>query len=522
MEKQYPALQHFQKLCAKLVCLLPQSQGTHAVLLRGQQTEYRNDTDRELPFRQESNFFWLTGCDLAGSVALLIYQPEASGGQNTYQTHLFIPHEDPLETLWSPAPPSLQEARQLFDATTIGFTKDFTPRLKEVLDGLSNCLVHTLPASPQFPELAVDLKQWQTSDEYLLTALHQARLTKDAYEIELIRKANDISSRAHELVMRMLGLGVKDKSVHHSNGLSKKKSGPLMPSEWRITREAEAEAAFVASCRREGAVHQAYLPIVAASTRASTLHYCCNDKEFAWGPNSHSDADLVHDHHHDCLAPQVLLIDAGCEWRNYAADITRVTPVGNNGKFTKEAREIYSIVLKMQLACIDAAKPGVHWDHLHLKSHEVLVDEFIKLGIFKGDAKTVLDSGVSAAFYPHGLGHSLGMDVHDVPSASKPAVNDTIPKSSSQTQQLYKYLRLRLPLEANMVVTIEPGCYFSPHQLEPVRGSPHIDHEVLGRYEIVGGVRIEDVVLITETGCEVLTAVRKDVEWLEAVASGAA
>lgn len=73
-----------------------------------------------------------------------------------------------------------------------------------------------------------------------------------------------------------------------------------------------------------------------------------------------------------------------------------------------------------------------------------------------------------------------------------------------------------------MVVTIEPGCYFSPHQLEPVRGSPHIDHEVLGRYEIVGGVRIEDVVLITETGCEVLTAVRKDVEWLEAVASGAA
>jgi Xaa-Pro dipeptidase len=109
-------------------------------------------------------------------------------------------------------------------------------------------------------------------------------------------------------------------------------------------------------------------------------------------------------------------------------------------------------VTNITQACIEAAKPGVHWDHLHLKSHEILVEEFIKLGIFIGDSKPVLESGVSAAFYPHGLGHSLGLDVHDVPSASKPARNDTIPESSSRNPEFYRYLRLRLPLRSNMVV----------------------------------------------------------------------
>jgi Xaa-Pro dipeptidase len=94
-----------------------------------------------------------------------------------------------------------------------------------------------------------------------------------------------------------------------------------------------------------------------------------------------------------------------------------------------------------------------------LKSHEILVEEFIKLGIFRGDFKTVLESGISAAFYPHGLGHSLGMDVHDVPSASKPEKNATIPHSSSKNPEFYRYLRLRLPLEAHMVVVSYFGRY---------------------------------------------------------------
>jgi Xaa-Pro dipeptidase len=115
-----------------------------------------------------------------------------------------------------------------------------------------------------------------------------------------------------------------------------------------------SDTIFLSLSLRYSAVHQAYLPIVAASTRASTLHYCCNDREFAWGP--------VHDHDHQNkngfahgdtkeLNPQVLLIDAGCEWNCYASDITRTMPVGNGGKFTPEARAIYELVLEMQKVC---------------------------------------------------------------------------------------------------------------------------------------------------------------------------
>jgi len=129
----------------------------------------------------------------------------------------------------------------------------------------------------------------------------------------------------------------------------------------------EAEAVFVASCRREGSVHQAYLPIVAASTRASTLHYCCNDKEFAWGPVKTHDhpESLVHTNGRapsgrQEFIPQVLLIDAGCEWNCYASDITRTMPIGNGGKFTTEARHIYDLVLEMQKVRIDfdVIEPG--------------------------------------------------------------------------------------------------------------------------------------------------------------------
>jgi Xaa-Pro dipeptidase len=201
---------------------------------------------------------------------------------------------------------------------------------------------------------------------------------------------------------------------------------------------------------------------------------------------------------------------------------------------------------------MEILKPGLHWDAAHLLSHRVLVRGFQKLGIFKSPSspnsgswtseEAILASGVSAAFYPHGLGHSLGMDVHDVPSASKPVTNLSIAPNNAAVElghaSFYEYLRLRIKLEAGMVVvrqfhsllhgdsqvyiiqTVEPGIYFSPHLLAPVRDSPLIDQAVLKRYESVGGVRIEDVVHITPDGVENLTKVKSDVEWIEGVCSG--
>lgn len=178
-----------------------------------------------------------------------------------------------------------------------------------------------------------------------------------------------------------------------------------------------------------------------------------------------------------------------------------------------------------------------------------MVRGFQKLGIFRAEAEEaeILASGISSAFFPHGVGHSLGLDVHDVPSASKPIPNPTIVRDDTGLghEKFYEYLRLRLPLEVGMVVvrlfyccrlcwssvcrrpslmpglqTVEPGIYFHQYLLAGVRNSKFIDYEVLSRYEPVGGVRIEDVVLITPNGAENLTTVRSDVDWIEGVCSG--
>ncbi|KAF8581172.1 prolidase [Ramaria rubella] len=523
-----PVAEHTLKVIQHIFDALPEVDRNkpQIVVLNGAQTPYRNDTDRELPFRQESNFYYLTASDLPDAHLLLVSARGTSLHTHPQRT-LFIPPQDPQLIMWSPPPPTTAEASQLYAVPTIRTTPELLSALRDALNAFPDALLHTLPPNPAlFPAQPQDFAETYAGNAthaYLLQALHKARLTKSPDEIALIQTANDISSRAHEVVMRLLGKGIRG-LVHREKG-----GTPALPGEWLIQKEAEAEAVFVASCRREGAVHQAYLPIVAASTRAATLHYCCNDKEFAWGPvadgngHGHGDEDLAHDEARNLL-PQVLLIDAGAEFHNYASDITRTMPVGNSGKFTPSARAIYSLVLEMQNESIKILKPSLHWDAVQLLCHRILIKGFLTLGIFKGSEDAILASGISAAFFPHGVGHSLGLDVHDVPSASKPLAADGAPLQSPIAEKtnpaLYTYLRLRLPLEPGMVVTVEPGCYFSPHLLAPVRTSPHIDHAVLARYEPVGGVRIEDVVAITPEGCRVLTGVGKDVEWVEGVCSG--
>ncbi|KAF8902919.1 Creatinase/aminopeptidase [Gymnopilus junonius] len=535
----YPAKQHVIKTFEHLLSRLPESERTkpQVLLLAGGVTPFRNDTDREIVFRQESNFYYLSGCDVPSSFLLAAFQMGTSLSK-TPTLDLFIPKAELADLMWSVPPPSLATAKETFDVSNVDHPAALPAAIDTLVKALPGALFHTLPRnSPLFPHIPPEYTQQvlnaaegAVTDLYFLPALQTARLVKDSYEIDTIRKANEISSRAHEVVMRVLGLAVKGK-IQAGSGAGVDR--PLLPGEWLIEKEAEAEAIFVASCRREGSVHQAYLPIVAASTRASTLHYCCNDREFAWGPvkpHDHQNKnELAHGKTKE-LNPQVLLIDAGCEWNCYASDITRTMPVGNGGKFTPEARVIYELVLEMQKESFDIIRAGLHWDAVQLICHRTLVKGFQKLGIFKNpespgsgswnSEEAILASGDSSAFFPHGVGHSLGMDVHDVPSASKPVVNPTIPALTLGHESFYSYLRLRLPLVAGMVVTVEPGIYFSPHLLASIRNSKHIDHEVLKKYEPVGGVRIEDVIVITQDGYENLTTVRSDVPWLEGVCSG--
>lgn len=230
----------------------------HAVLLAGGTTSYRNDTDRELPFRQESNFFYLTGCDVPGSYFLALYSPTPSALVQNQELnyalkttlYIFEPAIDYL--LWSPAPPTLLEARDMYAVDEIEHPPKLVTAILQLPQGT---IIHLLPETDQFPNIASSeldgLKEALQSapaktTEYLLPALHRTRLTKDPYEIAMIRKANDISSRAHEVIMRVLGLAVSGKIGKQSSHT------PLLPGEWLIEKEAEAEAIFVASCRREG------------------------------------------------------------------------------------------------------------------------------------------------------------------------------------------------------------------------------------------------------------------------------
>ncbi|KAF8515429.1 peptidase M24, structural domain-containing protein [Gautieria morchelliformis] len=412
------------------------------LLLHGSHTSYRNDTDQELPFRQESNFYYLTDCDLPDAHLLLV-----SARGTVLQTR-------PLIRL--PAPPTVAEAAQTYSPehiSSVNTSPELLMVLEKMLKAFPAAIIHTLPPYPSpFPEQPHEVVHRYAGcfmHAYLLHALHKAQLIKTPEEISLIRTANDISSRAHEVVMRLLGKGVRG-LVHTEKGKA------ALSGEWLIQKEAEAEAVFVAT---KLAVH-VYLPISRN------------------------------------LVPQALLIDAGAEaeYRNYASDVTRTMPVGNGGKFTREAREIYALVLEMQTVYplsyftfhrIDYnLETALNWGAVQLLCHRTEED--------------ALASGVSAAFC---VGHSLGL------------VMITAAERDRKTHQFkfYDYLRLRLPLEASMV-TVEPGCYFSPHLLSPVRNSPYIDHEVLRQ--------VQADVVITPDGCEVLTTVGKDVGWVEGVCSG--
>jgi Xaa-Pro aminopeptidase len=233
-------------------------------------------------------------------------------------------------------------------------------------------------------------------------------------------------------------------------------------------KEYEIEAELLHEFRRRGAQAPAYSPIVAAGANACVLHYVENCAELR-------DGDL-------------LLIDAGCELDGYASDITRSFPV--NGRYSGEQRAVYELVLAAQAAAMEKVRPGSAWDAPHEAAVRVLAQGFVELGLCSGDVDAVIESGDYKRFYMHRTGHWLGMDVHDAGD--------------------YKREGRWRALAPGMILTVEPGCYIRPGDNVPERF-----------WNI--GVRIEDDVLVTEGGCEVLTrAAPKAVAEVEALMAGRA
>lgn len=302
-------------------------------------------------------------------------------------------------------------------------------------------------------------------------AIERCRVVKDDYEIAMIRHANIVSSYAHEQVLA---------------------------SVTRASNERELNAVFVMHCHANGCREQAYGCICASGTAGSTLHYVHNDQPLEGKDN--------------------ILLDAGCEWQCYCADITRSFPITADGKFTKESKEIYDLVLSMQSEAMKLIRGGVQWQDCHMKAHTVGATGLRELGIFNKSlsVEQILDSQIMTRFFPHGLGHYLGMDTHDCGGNA----------NYEDPNPYFAYLRVRGTVPAGAVITNEPGIYFRKYPMEAElkdgKWDGIVDQEVLSRYWSVGGIRIEDDIWVKEDGYENLTTVKSDWQSVQAMVSGSA
>ena len=315
----------------------------------------------------------------------------------------------------------------------------------------------------------------------LLPAMNSARVIKDSHEVKLIQRANSVSAHAHRAVLN---------NIH------------------RFKNEAQIEATFIDACMSEGAKHQAYSVIAASGENNSTLHYVKNDQPLE--------------------GRQLVCLDAGCEWDCHASDVTRTFPISGHWP-SPEAKYIYDLVQLMQTSCIERLKPGVHFRSLHILAHRIAIEGLLNLGILRGGTpEEIYQSGASQAFFPHGLGHHLGLEVHDV--SSEPILATQIEQQAYPMQHRV----LSMPsctaespvLEEGMVITVEPGIYFSRYALDNIYlPSPEIgrfiSRAVVERYLPVGGVRIEDDILITADGYQNLTTAPKGEEMLRIIRDGA-
>ncbi|RAL15023.1 aminopeptidase P family protein [Aspergillus homomorphus CBS 101889] len=455
---KYPAKAHARRVAEGLQS---RGHGSHGIIyLEAQKTRLIEDNDEAMPFRQRRPFFYLSGCLLPDSY--LIYNIDLD------ELTLFIPPADPEAVIWSGLPMSAVEAQKRYDVDCVLPTPEVNAALSLIAENNAGKAV-AFVIGDQVSDSTRFQGFVEVNTSSLQSVIGNCRVVKDEYEVALLRKANDISAKAHVAAIKA------SKSA---------------------TNEREIEGAFIATCIAHGAREQAYHPIVACGENGATLHYGKNDDSLVDATTKQRKASV--------------LIDAGGEYSTYCADITRVFPLG--GKFRPEVRQIYELVLQMQMECIEMLKEGIQWEDVHAHAHSVAIKGLKNLGILRGPDNELLEKRISVAFFPHGLGHYLGMDTHDTGGNPNYEDEDT----------MFKYLRVRGHLPAGSVITVEPGIYFCRFIIEPFLNSDetnaYINTDVLERYWSVGGVRIEDNIHITTNGFENLTTAPKTIEEVESLA----
>ncbi|MEB3885603.1 aminopeptidase P N-terminal domain-containing protein [Lyngbya sp. CCY1209] len=400
--------------------------------------------DVEYSYRQDSDFFYLTGFNEPNAVAVL------APHQEEHKFVLFVQPKDPEKETWTGYRVGVDDAKTVYGAHEAYSIDELDEKLPQYLQKADR-IYYRLGRDKKFNETV--LNHWQKlmrvypkhgtgpiAIQDAGTLLHPLRLVKSESELELMRKAAQISVEAHERAREF-----------------------ARPGQYEYQVQAELEYLF----QQHGGT-PAYPSIVASGKNACILHYIENDRRM-------EDGDL-------------LLIDAGCSYGYYNADITRTFPI--NGKFSREQKTIYELVLTAQIAAIAQVKPGNPYKQFHETAVRVLVEGLMDLGLLQGDIEEIIKEEKYKPFYMHRTGHWLGLDVHDV--------------------GVYQWGEEPQLLQPGQVLTVEPGIYIAP-DIKPVEGQPEVDARWRGI-----GVRIEDDVLVTPDGCEVLTAgVPKSVEAME-------
>lgn len=420
-----------ERYCDKLgdaVALLPSA---HGVV---------RSADSEFPFRQDSDFHYLTGLDEPDCVALLRPRSEQ-------RFVLFVRPRDREAEVWTGRRTGVEGATSIYGADAAYPIAEIDTKLPELLQDV-DVLHYALGRDPGMDtrvlRILTEHRRTRPRRGHGLvriddpgTVLHEMRLLKDPYELDRMRTAAAISAAAHVRIMQEARPGM---------------------------REFELQARLESDFRERGGSGPAYGSIVGGGANATILHYVDNRDELREG-------DLV-------------LVDAGCEYDSYAADITRTWPVAPS--FSPEQAEIYNLVLEAQRHAIETVRPGARFIEAHDRAVAVLCEGLVRLGLLEGPADRARESGDYRRYYMHRTGHWLGLDVHDV--------------------GLYETGAASRVLEAGMVLTVEPGIYVA----EDETTAPE-------RYRGIG-VRIEDDVLVTPDGHEILTAaVPKELEAVEAL-----
>eukprot|EP00759_Apiculatamorpha_spiralis_P026152 PhF_6_TR29277/c0_g1_i1/m.42893/K14213/PEPD; Xaa-Pro dipeptidase len=439
------------------------------ILLQGGDQLYQDNTDRGLLFRQESFFYYLSGSpdpnDYDGKYMCGIQVPSG-------KTTMFVPQFSPDFAVWMGKLKSPEDYKRTLQVDEVVYTETIqdwmssvAPSTVFVLKGVNTDSGNPVKSTAVFP----GIEKYNVNSEVLHPILTTQRTIKTQKELDVMRYANRVSSRAHMNVMKQCRVGMSQRQL---------------------------ESLFLHDVYSTGGCrHVSYTCICATGCDGAVLHYPDNNKPVLDG--------------------QMALLDMGAEYCCYASDITCSFPV--NGKFTKQQKIVYQGVLDAQRAVMKGMKPGASWVELHKLAMRVATDHLRAANIIKGAWEDLCKAQIPYIFQPHGMGHMLGMDVHDVGG---------IPAGTERPKEdMLKRLRNLRTLESGMVLTVEPGIYFNHTLLEKAFNDPvqkEFLNEALIRSEYwdFGGVRLEDDVIVTDNGCENMTCCPREISDVEAVMAG--